>query len=200
MAIKRIYVPAKLRDDFIDSFCAVGRSLVVGDGLNKNVTLGPLHTKSAQTRARSLLDDALRRGATAKQLGTISDEETFAEGHFVRPTLVLNVPDDAPLVVEEQFCPIIPVMVYEHLDNVIARANDSIFGLGASVWSNDRFFASKVARRIETGQVWINAHGPRAINHHAAYGGIKQSGIGRRSGMEGILEYLQSQAITTHNP
>ena len=99
---------------------------------------------------------------------------------------------------EEQFCPAIPVATYDDVDEAITRANQSVFGLSGSIWSRDVDRALKIARRIEAGQVWINTHGVHAINHLAPYGGVKQSGIGRKSGIEGIREYVQSQTITTH--
>jgi acyl-CoA reductase-like NAD-dependent aldehyde dehydrogenase len=99
---------------------------------------------------------------------------------------------------EEQFCPAIPVVTYDGLDDALARANRTVYGLSGSVWSRDVKRAVDVAKKIEAGQVWINSHGPGAINHLAPYGGVKQSGIGRKSGIEGIREYVQSQTITTH--
>jgi acyl-CoA reductase-like NAD-dependent aldehyde dehydrogenase len=198
MAIKRIYVPAKRRDELVDAFRKTAESVVVGDGLEPAVTMGPLHTRKAQARAEGLLDDAVRRGAEVNELGRIDSETTFAEGYFMRPVMVTDVPEDAPLMTEEQFCPAIPVATYDDLDDAVDRANDTIFGLSASVWSRDVDRAVGVARRLEAGQVWVNTHGTRSINHQAPYGGVKQSGIGRKSGIEGIREYLQSQTITTH--
>lgn len=200
MAIKRIYVPARRRDEFLESFRHAAESLVVGDGLEPAVTMGPLHTRKAQLRADGLLDDAVRRGANVTSLGRIDNEATFSGGYFMRPVVVTDIPEDAPLMTEEQFCPAIPVATYDDLDDAIARANRSIYGLGASVWSRDVERAIGVARKVEAGQVWINAHGVHAINHLAPYGGVKQSGIGRKSGIEGVREYLQSQTITTHEP
>jgi acyl-CoA reductase-like NAD-dependent aldehyde dehydrogenase len=198
MAIKRIYVPTKRRDELVDAFRRTAESIVVGDGLEPAVTMGPLHTHKAQARAQSLLDDAARRGARVTDLGRIDSEATFAAGYFMRPAMVTDVPEDAPLMSEEQFCPAIPVATYDDLEDAVSRANNSIYGLSASVWSRDVDRAVDVARRIEAGQVWINSHGTGAINHLAPYGGVKQSGIGRKSGIEGIREYLQSQTITTH--
>jgi len=198
MAIKRIYVPSKRSEEFLDKFGKAVDSIVVGDGLEPSVTMGPLHTQKAQVRATGLVEDAARRGANVKPMGRIESEATFAKGYFMRPTVVTGLPDDAPLMTEEQFCPAIPVATYDDLDDAVARANDSQFGLSASVWSRDTDRALEVARTIEAGQVWVNTHGPLAINHLAPYGGVKQSGIGRKSGIEGILEYVQSQTITTH--
>jgi acyl-CoA reductase-like NAD-dependent aldehyde dehydrogenase len=200
MAIKRIYVPAKRRDEFVESFRHVAESLVVGDGLEPAVTMGPLHTRKAQLRAEGLLEDAVRRGANVTNLGRVDSETTFSGGYFMRPVVVTDIPEDAPLMTEEQFCPAIPVAAYDDLDDAIARANGSIYGLGGSVWSRDVERAVGVAGKIEAGQVWINAHGVHAINHLAPYGGVKQSGIGRKSGIEGIREYMQSQTITTNEP
>jgi acyl-CoA reductase-like NAD-dependent aldehyde dehydrogenase len=198
MAIKRIYVPTRRQDEFLESFCRAAESLVVGDGLEPAVTMGPLHTRKAQLRAEGLLDDAVRRGANVTNLGSVDSEATFAGGYFMRPVVVTNIAEDAPLMTEEQFCPAIPIGTYDDLDDAIARANRSIYGLGGSVWSRNVERAVGIARKVEAGQVWINTHGVHAINHLAPYGGVKQSGIGRKSGIEGIREYMQSQTITTH--
>jgi acyl-CoA reductase-like NAD-dependent aldehyde dehydrogenase len=198
MAIKRIYVPTNRRDEFLESFCNEGDAIVVGDGLEPAVTMGPLHTHRAQLRAQGLLEDSVRRGANVRTLGKIDNEATFSGGYFLRPAVVTDIPDDAPLMTEEQFCPAIPVATYDEVDDVIARANQSVYGLSGSIWSRDMNRALDLARKIAAGQVWINSHGPQAINHLAPYGGVKQSGIGRKSGIDGILEYVQSQTITTH--
>ena len=200
MAIKRIYVPVTRRDEFLELLCRAAESLVVGDGLEPAVTMGPLHTRKAQLRGQGLLDDAVRRGANVTSLGRIDSEAAFSGGYFMRPVVVTDIPEDAPLMAEEQFCPALPVATYNDLDDAIRRANQSIYGLGGSVWSRDVERAVSVAGKIEAGQVWINAHGVHAINHLAPYGGVKQSGIGRKSGIEGIREYTQSQTITTREP
>src|SRR5690625_4265048 len=116
---------------------------------------------------------------------------------FQLPTVVTDVSDSSPLVSDEQFCPVIPILAYDDLDEAVARANDTVFGLSGSVWGDDIEQAVMLAGRIEAGQIWVNAHGPAALNHQAPYGGVKQSGIGRKSGMEGILEFGQSQTVTT---
>jgi acyl-CoA reductase-like NAD-dependent aldehyde dehydrogenase len=198
MAIKRIYVPSRRRDEFLDAFCEAAQSLVVGDGLEPAVTMGPLHTHKAQVRAEGLIEDAARRGAKVTDLGRIDNDATFAGGYFMRPVVVTDIAEDAPLMTEEQFCPAVPVATYDDLDDAIARANRTVYGLSGSVWSRDVDRALGIARSLEAGQVWINSHGVHAINHLAPYGGVKQSGIGRKSGIEGIREYLQSQTITTH--
>lgn len=197
MAIKRIYVPKSLREEFLARFSESVDRLVVGDGLADRVTMGPLHSAAGRKRAQDLIDRAAGSGASVQPLGSVHNEEDFAQGHFVMPTVVTGVEDRSPLVSDEQFCPVIPVLDYDEIDDAVARANDTVFGLSGSVWGDDIDQAIRVAGRIEAGQIWVNAHGPAALNHQAPYGGVKQSGIGRKSGIEGILEYAQSQTITT---
>jgi len=198
MAIKRIYVPNEIAAEFEEAFTKATNRLVVGDGLEANVSMGPLHTKRALDRAQGLVEDAAKRGAKVAVTGSVPNEAVFAQGHFMRPTVVTGLADDAPLMTEEQFCPAIPIARYDDFDAVVARANDTIYGLSASIWSKDVDQAMKLATQLEAGQVWINAHGPQATNHLAPYGGVKQSGIGRKSGVDGIHEYMQSQTITSH--
>ena len=197
MAIKRVYVPARLKDKFVDAFAKAADKVVVGEGMRPKVTMGPLHQEKGLLRARGLVEDAEGRGASVLRLGKIDDMETFEQGWFMQPTLVSDVPADAPLMTEEQFCPALPISSYDDLDEAIARANDTIYGLGGSVWGKDTDRALSVARRVQSGTVWINAHGTHAINRRAPYGGIKQSGIGRRAGLQGMYEYLQIQTITS---
>ena len=107
-----------------------------------------------------------------------------------------DIADDAPLMAEEQFCPAIPVTTYDTLEEAITRANNTQFGLCASVWGRDTEKAFDVARRIEAGQVWVNTHGVLAINHLAPYGGVKQSGWGRELGTEGMDALLETKHVS----
>jgi acyl-CoA reductase-like NAD-dependent aldehyde dehydrogenase len=166
--------------------------------LDPDVTMGPMHTAVALQRASGLVADAKRRNATVIELGKIKDKALFERGHFMRPTVVTDIDDDAPLMAQEQFCPAIPIATYDDLDDAIARANATIYGLGGSVWSKDVAKAATLARRIQAGSVFVNTHGTESINRKAPYGGVKQSGIGRRAGIEGIREYMQIQTLTTY--
>jgi acyl-CoA reductase-like NAD-dependent aldehyde dehydrogenase len=156
--------------------------------------MGPLHTKAGLTRATGLVEDARRRGAHIDPVGTIQDAATFAEGYFMQPTIVTNIAADAPLVVEEQFCPSIPIVTYTDLDQAFAQANDTVYGLAGSVWGADVHRAIHLARRIQAGSLWVNTHG--MVNRRAPFGGFKQSGIGQRGGLEGLIDYVQPQTVT----
>lgn len=139
-----------------------------------------------------------KKGAKVHPLGDIHNKATFERGHFLRPTVVTDIEDDDPLMTEEPFCPAIPIATYTDIEDVVLRANNPHFGLGASVWSRNIDRALAVARQMEAGTVFVNSHGVTSVNLRAPYGGMKQSGIGRKASAEGVQEYLQMQTITTH--
>jgi len=194
-AIKRIYVHEDVAEAFVAALRRTANAIVVGDGLVEGVTMGPLHSRAALERARALVDDARARGAHVELVGTIDDPATFARGYFMQPSIVTNIAPDAPLVVEEQFCPSIPVVTFRNVDDAFALANDTVYGLSGSIWSADVEGALARARRFEAGVIGINTN--KMFESRAPLGGIKQSGIGRRGGLEGVLDYVQAQAVTT---
>ena len=196
LAIKRIYVHRSMHQQFMEKFCKTADRIMVGDGLDPAVTMGPMHTLAARTRAENLIEDARQRGATIQTLGKIRDERVFRDGFFLRPSVVTDVGDDAPIVAEEQFCPAVPISIYDDIEEAIERANSTVYGLGGSVWGSDVERAQEIGARLQAGMVWINAHGIAHLNHLASYGGLKQSGIGRRAGLDGVLEYSQTQTFT----
>lgn len=198
MAVKRIYVPKSIHGKFVEAFSRCAARLVIGDGLDSDVTMGPLHSKAAQTRAAQLVDDASRSGATICSLGHVKDQDLFRDGYFMRPSMVTDIGDGARLMAEEQFCPAIPIATYDDVDDAIVRANDTIYGLGGSVWGSDIKRALDIGARLEAGTVWVNTHGTEHIDRRAPYGGVKQSGLGRKSGLEGVLEYSQAQTFTSY--
>lgn len=196
MAIKRLYVHRDIADAFVDALHAAMANYYAGDGLDPRASMGPLHTRIALIRANELLEEARGLGATVVPCGGVTEEAAASGGHFFQPTLVVGVPDTARVVVEEQFCPILPILIYDDIEDAIARANSSMFGLGGSVWSKDVALAAKIARRIEAGTVFVNVHGTGAINRRAPYGGLKHSGIGRKAGLEGLMEFVELQTLT----
>lgn len=198
MAIKRIYVPESIHDRFVDALGRAVDRIIVGDGLEPAVTMGPLHSRTALERATEIIADARRGGAKIVKYGKIDRPETFDGGFFMQPMIVTDVDNEARLVVEEQFCPAIPVVRYRDIEEALERANATMFGLGGSVWSANVEKAVPLARRIQAGTVFVNTHGTNSINRQAPYGGLKQSGIGRRAGLEGVQEYMQLQTLTTY--
>lgn len=196
MAVKRLYVPRRRLDEVVDRLAAIVARTVVGNGLDAGTTMGPLHTATALARAGAILQEATERGGAAMTLGRIDDAAAADGGHFMRPSLVIGPPDDSRLVVEEQFSPLLPILPYDDADEAVARANRSTYGLGGSVWGADGERALALAGRLEAGTVFVNTHGTGAVNRRAPYGGMKHSGIGRKAGVRGILEYAEMQTIT----
>ena len=197
MAIKRVYVPESIADKFVEAFTGVVNKMVVGDGLAPGVAMGPMHTARAFERAKELVAETEKSGAKVQRLGTLREETKTDGGYFLPPMIATGVKEDSRLMREEQFCPLLPIVTYKTLDDAIARANDTIYGLGGSVWSKNVDAALDAARRIEAGSVFVNTHGTQSVNRRAPYGGVKQSGIGRRAGVEGVREYMQIQTLTT---
>ncbi|MEU5988050.1 aldehyde dehydrogenase family protein [Spirillospora sp. NPDC047418] len=194
MAAKRVYAPrsrlAEIRDAYL---AAAERVLVLGDPLAEGTTVGPVISADAAGRVRGLVADSVRRGGTAVELGEVRADP--ARGHFVRPALVLDVSDDAPIVAAEQFGPVVPLLAYDDEDEVAARANAGDLGLGASVWSADEDRAFAFARRFEAGFTFVNTHNRTGMALRAPFGGVKRSGHGREYGVEGLLEYAQTCVV-----
>ena len=196
MAAKRLYVPRSMLDDFVAAYReAADRILVVGDPLDPDVTMGPMVSGAQRERVWTLVDDARDRGATVHDLGRVAHGTDLDRGWYLRPHLVVGLDDDAPLVREEQFGPAVPVLAYDDVDEAVARANDSEFGLASSVWSADEDRAFAVARHLEAGMTFVNCHNRAGMSLRAPFGGMKRSGYGREFGEAGLAEYLQTHAI-----
>lgn len=197
MAIKRIYVHESRYEELLDKFTAAVDRYVVGDGLDESVTMGPLNNPSQLNIVQDFIADARQAGATIHELGQIANEETYRKGYFQRPVVVTGADSSMKIVAQEQFGPAIAIMTFKSDEEAIKLANDSEFGLSSSVWTEDRERALKVARRLEAGYTYLNAHGPTLQDNRAPFGGFKQSGIGRNLGFEGIMEFLEPHSISS---
>lgn len=188
VAVKRAYVPSAIYEEFCDEIAALANDAIVDDGAKQGTTVGPVQNRAQFDKVCELIEDATRRGkiiAGGKPLDR--------PGFFIPPTIVRDLPDDARLVREEQFGPVLPVLAYDDIDDVIARANDSEFGLGGTVWAADLAKAVEVARRIDSGTVWVNQH--LAIDPNIPFRGAKQSGFGAELGEAGLEEYTQAHIV-----
>jgi acyl-CoA reductase-like NAD-dependent aldehyde dehydrogenase len=191
MAIKRLYAPRDRVDELSDAVLARCEREVVGDGLAAEVTLGPLHTATGRDRVEALVKDAAAHGATVRTAGRIREGDADAGGYFVLPTVVTGLAQDSSLASEEQFGPVLPIFGYDAIDDAVAAANDSDFGLTASVWTGDDALGEKVAGQLIAGTVSINCHGMAAQDPRVPFGGVGQSGLGRELGADGILAFTQ---------
>lgn len=192
IAVKRVYVHKSQYDEFVDALVEEAKNAIVGDGFQDGVRLGPINNAEQKARVKMLVEDARQKGATV----CCGGEEPNAPGFFYTPAVVKNVTDDMPLAAEEQFGPAIPVLCYDDIDDAMSRANNSAFGLGGSIWSKDLQRAEELAKSLETGTAWVNAHPD--FCHLAPFGGAKHSGIGVENGKEGLKAFTQTQVINVH--
>lgn len=193
VAAKRLYIHEDIYDDLAAELVSYAKTVKVGDGLKQGTDLGPIQNRMQFEKLKDLLSDAKTNGCRFLLGGDVSDEPGF----FVPVTIVDNPSEDSRVVVEEAFGPILPLLKFNDLDDVIARANDTEYGLAASVWSKDIKAARKIAERIEAGTVWINEI--HTFSPHVAFGGHKQSGIGIENAIDGLAEYTNSQTLVVNS-
>lgn len=195
MAVKRLYCPRDKVADLADALLARCDREVIGDGLAPETTLGPMHTAAGRDRVAQMLADAAAKGATVRTGGRLRDEDADSGGYFVLPTVVTDVPADASLVAEEQFGPAVPIVGYDDIDEAVAVANATEFGLTASVWTADDDLGDRIASKLVAGTVAINTHGMAAQDPRLPFGGVGASGIGRELGPDGLLAFTQPRAL-----
>jgi acyl-CoA reductase-like NAD-dependent aldehyde dehydrogenase len=193
MAIKRLYAPRDRVNELTEAVLARCEREVVGDGLADEVTLGPLHTAAGQARVENLVKDAAAHGATVRTAGRIREEDADSGGYFVLPTVVTDLAPDSALACEEQFGPVLPIFGYDDIDDAVAAANATEFGLTASVWTGDDAVADKVTGQLIAGTVSVNCHGMAAQDPRVPFGGVGQSGLGRELGADGIRAFTQAR-------
>lgn len=188
MAAKRIYAPRAHYDALCNELVRIAGETVVSDGLDDAAQIGPVQNRMQFDKVMDLIEDARTRGKVIA-----GGERLNRPGYFIPVTIVRDLPDDARLVREEQFGPVIPVLAYDNLDELLERANDSEYGLAGSIWGKDIDKAVALARKIDTGTVWINKH--LDLRFDVPFGGAKQSGIGREQGIDGLKEFTQTKII-----
>jgi acyl-CoA reductase-like NAD-dependent aldehyde dehydrogenase len=197
MAITSIYVHQERYSELLDKFMAETDRHVVGNGLDANVTMGPLNNAAQLEIVRDFIADAKHKGAKVHELGKIADEASYRKGYFQRPVVVTGADHSMKIVAQEQFGPAIAIMPFKTDAEAVQLANGTEFGLSSSVWTQDRERALIMARQLEAGYTYLNAHGPTLQDNRAPFGGFKHSGIGRNLGFEGIMEFLEPHSISS---
>jgi acyl-CoA reductase-like NAD-dependent aldehyde dehydrogenase len=193
LAIKRLYLFDSIADSFIEKLVARVKKLRVGNGLAEGSMIGPLHSRTQRDEIESQVQDAVDRGARLLIGGERLKGSEFDNGHFYAPTLLADVPEDARVATEEVFGPALPIFRVGSLEEAIQKANDSIFGLGSSIWTNDLNRATRAAERIEAGYTWINS--AQIIYDELPFGGFKQSGLGKEHGPEALDYYTETKSV-----
>ena len=189
MAIKRVFVHESLADRLGSALVRLAKQVKVGEGFEPDVELGPVQNRPQFERVLGLIEDALERGGRALVGGAALDRP----GYFIAPTIIAGVAEGARLVDEEQFGPVLPLLTFTDVEAAVARANATRFGLGGSVWGADPRRAADVARRLDAGTVWVNAHG--GSDPGIPFGGFKESGVGRGLGLMGLKSYVEPRVL-----
>jgi acyl-CoA reductase-like NAD-dependent aldehyde dehydrogenase len=186
-AIKRVYAPRSAHDDLVEALAEQASAVRMGDGMDPESQLGPVNNRPQFDRVRELVDDAVAAGGTVAAGGGPVD----GPGYFFSPTIIAGLRDGSRLIDEEQFGPALPVIAYDDVEDAVARANGTHFGLSGSVWADDPEQAQAVADRLECGTVWINSH--LALAPHQPFGGFKWSGVGVENGPWGLAGFTETQ-------
>ncbi len=189
VATKRLYVHEDIYDQLRDRLIGLARAMKVGSGAEPDSVFGPIQNKRQYDRVRDLIDESRSAGLDLIEGGGVPDNG----GYFVPITIVDNPPENARIVQEEAFGPILPMMRFSDVDEVIERANASEYGLAGAVWTRDLAKGRDIAARLQTGTVWVNQN--LKLRPDTPFAGHKQSGVGIENGLEGLLEYTKPQSI-----
>ncbi|MER5713180.1 aldehyde dehydrogenase family protein [Streptomyces sp. NPDC002122] len=192
MAVKRVYAPARLHSEVVEALAQRAKAVAVGSGLDPDTRIGPVNNAPQLARVEQVTRQALAAGARAAAGGHRID----GAGYFFAPTILTDVPPDSPVVTEEQFGPVLPVLPYRDLQEAVDAANGTGFGLGGSVWGTDLDRAEAVADRLECGTAWINHHAELSLAQ--PFAGVKNSGVGVAGGPWGL--YGNLRPFVVHRP
>jgi len=189
----RLFVPASIHDEVIARLVETAEGLKIGSALDFETDMGPLVHRSQYETVERYVQSGIEEGAKLVTGGERALVPGHDGGYYYKPTIFTDVRNDMRIAQEEIFGPVLSVIKYDSVEDAIAMANDSIYGLGGGVWSQDIPRALNVAKRIRTGTVWINDY--HLLNAYAPFGGYKQSGVGRELGTWGLREYQQTKYI-----
>jgi acyl-CoA reductase-like NAD-dependent aldehyde dehydrogenase len=196
MNAKRIFVHRSRLDELVAGLSARLEKVVVGYGLEEGTTMGPLHSPVQKTFVDELIREAKESGAEVREFGSLPGGE-LADGNFVRPAIVIDPQPSLRVVTEEQFGPVIPVIPFDTEAEAVALANGTWGGLCGSVWTSSPDSARRIGAQLVCGYVWVNDHGATRLDLRAPFGGMKQSGMGREQGIEGIRAFQDTRSIAT---
>ncbi|MBV9357713.1 MAG: aldehyde dehydrogenase family protein, partial [Chloroflexi bacterium] len=188
-----VYVDDDVADQLIERLAARARRLKLGDGRDPATQMGPMHTGAGRAEIEGQLADAVRRGGQVVAGGGRPTGEAFARGYYFAPTIVVDVPAGARVWTEETFGPVLPVMRVGDLDEALARANDSEFGLGSSIFTRDLARANRAIEELEAGYTWVNA--VQIAHDELPFGGVKHSGYGKEHGTEVLDYYTELKSV-----
>ncbi len=192
MAGCRIYVHEKIASRVVEKLIARFQDQVVGDGMRPDTQLGPVVSETRMNAILDYIESGRREGARLVLGGNRIDGE-LGPGYFIEPTIFADCTDQMTIVREEIFGPVVSLLTFKDEDEAIARANDTVYGLAAGVWTNNLGRAHRVAGRLQAGTIWVNCY--MELDNSMGFGGYRQSGFGRELGDDQILNYTQTKGV-----
>jgi succinate-semialdehyde dehydrogenase/glutarate-semialdehyde dehydrogenase len=196
LAIKRVYVDESIAERVVETLARKAAKLRLGRGADEGTQIGPMHSGRGRELIAAQLGDAVASGGEVLAGGGVPDGDHLSNGWFYEPTVVYEPSHESRVAIEETFGPVLPVWKVSGLDEAIARANASPYGLGSSVWTRDLSAAMAAAERIEAGYTWINA--ATKVYDELPFGGVKQSGYGKEHGIEALSFYTELKSVVIH--
>jgi acyl-CoA reductase-like NAD-dependent aldehyde dehydrogenase len=188
-ALKRLYVHRSIFAPLCDALAEVAGAVKIGPGLNAGVQIGPMQNRAQRDRMAQTVAASVAAGARIVYQGEVPQ----GEGYFFPITLLADAPEDSPVIRSETFGPVLAILPFDDVEDAIARANDTEYGLGGSVWSPDIARATAIAERLEAGSTWVNQH--PSMDPYVPFGGIKSSGLGVEGGLRGLEEFTTIQIV-----
>jgi succinate-semialdehyde dehydrogenase/glutarate-semialdehyde dehydrogenase len=193
ISVNRIYVAEEVAEPFTEELVRRAERLKIGDGLGPDVDLGPMFSGAQRERTKDHVADALEKGAELLSGGQEPEGEAYLKGYFFQPTVLGKADHSMRVMREETFGPVAPIMRFKTLEEAVALANDSEYGLAAYVFTNDLKTALRAAEGLEAGGIGVNVN--NVVDLQAPFGGWKESGLGRELGHHGLEAYLETKHI-----
>jgi acyl-CoA reductase-like NAD-dependent aldehyde dehydrogenase len=199
MNAKRVYVHRSRLDELVAGLEARLQNVKLGYGLDEGTTMGPLHSPAQKAFVEEIIQEAKDSGADVREFGELPGGD-LAGGNFLRPAIVVDPDPSLRVVTQEQFGPVIPIIPFDTEEEAVRAANDTWAGLCGSVWTANPEAAQRVGSQLVCGYVWVNDHGATRCDLRAPFGGMKQSGIGREQGIEGVRSFQDTRSIAVLDP
>ncbi|MHB8351848.1 MAG: aldehyde dehydrogenase family protein [Thermoplasmata archaeon] len=193
IAAERVYVDERVARPFLAKLTALIGRLRVGPGLTRGIDMGPLYSPAARDHVHAMVEAARVAGARIPLGGAVPARGVLARGAFYPPTLVTGLTDDSPLITEEIFGPVLPILTYRTIDEVIGRANHCQYGLSSYVFTREGAVAERLARELKFGETYVNRVGPESPQGYHA--GFRQSGLGGEGSRSGVTDYMQLKSV-----